>query len=597
MPLVTIVSLLPIVKAEPTPSFTFSAAGDFEGITPGSRGQTVANAIAARNPNFHIVLGDFGYLAQNPTNWRSSFKAIYPGNPGNGGSLVLITGDHDTSSDGAITYTDQSTGLRSDTLTSTTAGSPAEGFLDDTPGYPGYVSRCGPPAGINWVGSGVSYGGGTCQVLSDLTSPSCYGREYYFDYPSSNPIMRFIFIIGGIGGSWVNYASGTTHYNWLSDRIDEAKNAGLWTAVVNHRNCVSDGSIGACQSTFDPFKLAVTKKVDLWLNGNDHNYQRSKQLSSPPEDPCIGSGTTFTSCHKADEGDGQLAPYVRGAGTVVNVIGTGGRAGAGICNPSPGPCPRAGYFVKLCGANGEIASEPKTLGCKSDYGFSFFTVTTTSITADWVTATCSSQPCTFNDHYVIKQLNPATEFSVSSNITRVSRGTVGGPGTYSSVGTVNANSFGGFSGTVSLSPVSVSGGPTGTCPGPSCPTATLDTMSLTLTAGNTAHAILKFSNTLNAPCSNPDDQNVVGIARYTVTVTASFGSTQHNYVILVYIYGRGDIVKDGTVNILDVATAARQWQFDSSRPDFDPNLDLTNDGRIDILDIATIAFYYPGTGC
>src|SRR5207247_1898632 len=142
--------------------------------------------------------------------------------------------------------------------------------------------------------------------------------------------MRFILISAGIGGSWVGptgYSAHTcpdsplSHYCWLSARIDEAKNAGMWIAVVNHKNCISDGSdFPNCESTFAPFNLTMTKKVDLWLDGHDHTYQRSYQL----REPCLYSNNV-ASCAVADNRTGQSPnPYFRGNGTVVNIIGTGG---------------------------------------------------------------------------------------------------------------------------------------------------------------------------------------------------------------------------------------------------------------------------------
>src|SRR6266704_3912153 len=77
------------VRASPTPSFTFTAAGDYGGITTGSHGLTVAQKIALQNPSFHIGLGDLGYGDQNPQNWCSSFRGQFS-------RFVFVTGNHDT---------------------------------------------------------------------------------------------------------------------------------------------------------------------------------------------------------------------------------------------------------------------------------------------------------------------------------------------------------------------------------------------------------------------------------------------------------------------------------------------------------------------
>ena len=262
------------VRALSAPSFTFTAAGDYGGIIAGYNGYAVAQKIAFVNPNFHIALGDLAYDDQNPSNWCSSFKTIYPST--SDGALVIVAGNHDTWADSnSHTYGDGSTGLPSDVITH----EDGPGFLD-TYSSPssglGYASACGLPPGIKWIGSGTSNGGYSCKTDNSLTAPTCYGREYYFDYPTSNPIMRFIFISGGIGGLWPNYSVGSPSYNWLKARIDEAHNAGLWVAVALHKECLSDGTVHtSCESTFDPFNLAITHGVDLWLDGHEHNYERS----------------------------------------------------------------------------------------------------------------------------------------------------------------------------------------------------------------------------------------------------------------------------------------------------------------------------------
>ena len=301
--------------------------------------------------------------------------------------------------------------------------------------------------------------------------------------------MRFIFISAGIGGPWPNYSVGSPGYNWLKARIDEAHSAGLWVAVALHKECLSDGTVHtSCESTFDPFNLALTDGVDIWLNGHEHNYERSYQLSS-----CTGSGTTISSCQP------NTGTFVRGSGMVVNIIGTGGKENYAICSAS---CqPKQDYFQKLCGSNNDIGI-PQTSGCNNDYGFVKFTVTTSSISAQWVDA-CVASPCGFSDSYIIQQNPNQGDFGVSSSIARVARGTIGAGRTYSSVAVVSVNSFGSFSGTVSLVPGSVSGGPS--CPGPNCPTVSLSTMSLSVAAGGTNSTTLTVTSTPSTSCSNPDN--------------------------------------------------------------------------------------------
>jgi len=82
-----------------------------------------------------------------------------------------------------------------------------------------------------------------------------------------------------------------------------------------------------------------------------------------------------------------------------------------------------------------------------------------------------------------------------------------------------------------------------------------------------------------------------------VTVTANSGSTQHQYIVLIYVYGRGDIDKNGVVNILDLTVVALIFGSDSSQPNFDPDRDVNNDGVINIFDLVTVSINFGNTGC
>jgi len=71
--------------------------------------------------------------------------------------------------------------------------------------------------------------------------------------------------------------------------------------------------------------------VDLWIDGHDHTFQRSKQISNQAgacsislELCCNMRGHYF---HKS---------YSKGMGTIVNIIGTGGQTNGGIQSTPPG---------------------------------------------------------------------------------------------------------------------------------------------------------------------------------------------------------------------------------------------------------------------
>jgi hypothetical protein len=83
--------------------------------------------------------------------------------------------------------------------------------------------------------------------LGNLTGT--YGKEYYYDYPASNPLARIIMIAPGLtftnGGAY-NYSVGSPHYNWTASAIDGARAAGIpWVIVGMHKVCLSTGS-SAC---------------------------------------------------------------------------------------------------------------------------------------------------------------------------------------------------------------------------------------------------------------------------------------------------------------------------------------------------------------
>ena len=161
--------------------------------------------------------------------------------------------------------------------------------------------------------------------LGNLTGT--YGKEYYYDYPASNPLARIIMISPGLtftkGGTY-DYSVGSPHYKWTASAIDGARAAGIpWVIVGMHKVCLSTGS-STCWDGIgnDINNLLISKKVDLVLQGHDHSYQRSKQL--------VLNGNTCTAV--VDEtynsscvvNDGSTGSYTKGAGTVINIVGTGG---------------------------------------------------------------------------------------------------------------------------------------------------------------------------------------------------------------------------------------------------------------------------------
>jgi hypothetical protein len=75
-----------------------------------------------------------------------------------------------------------------------------------------------------------------------------------------------------------------------------------------------------CDIGNDLFNLLVSKKVDLILQGHDHDYQRSKQLAfNSTTCPAIQAETYNSNCVV---NDGSTGTYTKGNGPVDMIVGT-----------------------------------------------------------------------------------------------------------------------------------------------------------------------------------------------------------------------------------------------------------------------------------
>ncbi len=155
---------------------------------------------------------------------------------------------------------------------------------------------------------------------------SHYGVEYRFDYPAASPLARVIMIAPGLTVDNVtySYASGDPHHQWVADSIDEARAQGIpWVIVAMHKTCYSAGRHG-CSMSSALLNLLVEKRVDLVLQGHEHNYQRSKQLArNVATCPTLPTDSYDADCVVDDGWDHH---YLRSAGTVFVVAGTFGRS-------------------------------------------------------------------------------------------------------------------------------------------------------------------------------------------------------------------------------------------------------------------------------
>ncbi len=249
---------MPFPVAAQTGTVTFGAAGDFN---KDANFQATVNAVGTANPNFFVALGDLSYSAGSEKSWCDTWKAKYQ-------NIFLITGNHDS-------------------------GESSGGNIDI------YKQHC--PF-----------------TLGGLTGN--YGHQYYFDYPSTNPLIRTILIRPGVKGSGIiSYASGGAGYTFVSNAIDDARSKGIkWIVVGMHKNFISamekSDEVGSALMT-----LMFTKKVDLILQGHEHGYERSKQLK------CAKVNSYDATCVVDTDNS-----FVKEAGTVILVLGTGGTGLRGL---------------------------------------------------------------------------------------------------------------------------------------------------------------------------------------------------------------------------------------------------------------------------
>jgi hypothetical protein len=347
-------------KAKAATSFTFTAAGDFgysSSTSTTANRDKVFQKIGQTNANFMIGVGDFAYFndsTKSETLWCD--EAQHNINIGAGKATTdafgynypfeLIAGGHDAGID-----------------------HPLDGLIDD-------FALCMPDR-MN-------------SVISTNGSTANYGKEYYFDYPATAPIARFIqaspktsFTNGGLYG----YLKGDAHYNWLSAAIDDARAKQIkWVVVANHENYISTG-IKTDEIGSDYFNLLLSKKVDLILQGHDHNYQRSKQLATNTSTCTTLSSTTYNAACVAGDG-GTTDTYTKGLGSVLVINGTGG---VSQYNTAFGTDAQSGFFKAVLPVNSGT-------GSAVSFGITKFTVTDTSITANYLQAAGSG---TWSDNFTI----------------------------------------------------------------------------------------------------------------------------------------------------------------------------------------------------
>lgn len=286
-------------------SFTFTAAGDY-GQTKNTT--AVLQSIGGAGGSFHLALGDLNYDYPNVSaqQWSSYVK----GYVGSRFPFEILYGEHDT----------------------------------------GDISQLAAEFPNRMAGLSGSY-----------------PYQYYFDYPASSPLARFIMLSPGL--SPYKYDKGNANYKWVASTIDSARAAHIpWVIVGTHKYCiVIDSSHTNTCAGQDLMNLLLSKKVDLILQGQKHGYQASKQLAL--------NSTTCTSLsvtsYNPDCVVSASSKPLKGAGSVIVICGTGGKSLGSV----DGSDPEAGYFRKWMGGD-----------ANPTWGFSKITISATQLHLQFVGA-------------------------------------------------------------------------------------------------------------------------------------------------------------------------------------------------------------------
>jgi hypothetical protein len=294
-----------------TTSFSFTAVGDYAQTT-----KTTANLkyIATSGASFNLALGDIDEsTGASAAQWSSKVKSLLPPNF----PFEIIPGDHDASQ--------------------------VSTYAADLPDH--------------------------------LGSTGTYAEQYYFNFPSTGPLARFIMLApSSISG--INYTKGSAGYNWVSSTIDSARAAHIpWVIVGMYENCFSIGSQHCSKD--DVLNLLVSKKVDLILYAHKHDYQASKQLAF--------NGTTctsLTSTYNANCVVNATSSMTRGAGSAILIAGTGGAPMISISATDPA----IGFFRSWEASN-----------INQTWGVTQFTISSTSLSERFVGVSGS-----FSDSFTIQ---------------------------------------------------------------------------------------------------------------------------------------------------------------------------------------------------
>lgn len=286
--LVTILSVVALSGCQSAPkeerSVHFTAAGD---MGMGKGANAVLDVVAQLKPDFNVALGDLSYQRGAERDFCSmvtrKLGAEFP--------YQLVAGNHESDgSDGDINK-----------------------FM-----------ACLPNRMPNLQGE--------------------YGKQWYVDVPREQPLVRVILISPGLkfDGGELDYSRDSKRWQWTESAIDEGRAANIpWIVVGMHTPCFTLGRY-ECEAGESLTNLLIDKKVDLVLNGHEHVYQRTHQLSLGSE--CSYMYVREVSKDCVVDTDNSMR---RGEGTVFTTVGVGGRQPREINREDK----EAPYFATWSGGN------------------------------------------------------------------------------------------------------------------------------------------------------------------------------------------------------------------------------------------------------
>lgn len=281
------------------PTVIFAVAGD---IASQNRWRALIDSLNQSDAQFFVALGDLSYAA-NEQSWCDTWLTG-SGNPSGRSfkNIRLATGNHDTGevSGGNIDLYTQYCG---------------SGGLTSFVSAPRKTTNNNQTRGCTWPDD----------------TRKCYAKEYYFDVPVIDPIIRFIvatpkvqWAIPGLDSAkewrFDNCNERNTHCGWVREAIDNATSTGIrWVIVAVHKTWIeiSENHQGEIPQEF--FRMLVERNVII-LHAHTHNYQRSKQLAISPETCPTVKTTEFNPGCVVASG----SQFVKNAGSIVSIVGTGG---------------------------------------------------------------------------------------------------------------------------------------------------------------------------------------------------------------------------------------------------------------------------------